>query len=220
MKNKIISICKLLGLYLILYLISTALFVGLFHTPFLKNMDVLMYRGTVFVFVSGMFAALLMVICMRILPSGFITFKDIILLFCGCCCVNMVFFTLIPVTVERSVSVFMLSYMDENDTIDLTEDDICKIFVDKYVNEYGAFKKRFHEQIVTGSIRQNKDGSYSITERGKWIVEMFRTVSEWFCTDERLVKPNLVKATVMMGNQKRRRGENKNEMSLYYHSSL
>ena len=67
---------------------------------------------------------MLMLFCMRVMPKGWITVKDVILLFCGCCCVNMVLFTLIPVTVERSVSVFMLSYMDQNEELQFTQKDI------------------------------------------------------------------------------------------------
>ena len=116
----------------------------------------------------------------------------------------MVFFTLIPVTVERSVSVFMLSYMDTytaetentanvsgdgNLNGHFTQDQIAEIFVDKYVNEYGAFDKRFDEQLTTGSIEQNADGTYSITDKGRFIVKMFRLISDVFDTDKRLVQP-------------------------------
>ena len=106
------------------------------------------------------------------------------------CCVNMVLFTLIPVTVERSVSVFMLSYMDENSDRSFTEDDVQQIFTDKYVKDYGAFEKRFEEQIATGTLKDNGDGTYSITPAGRKIVTMFRTVADWFNTDKRLVYPN------------------------------
>ena len=106
------------------------------------------------------------------------------------CCVNTVLFTLIPVTVERSVSVFMLSYMEENSDQTFTQDSVGEVFTEKYVTDYGAFEKRFVEQVATGTIEENADGSYSITERGKFIVKMFRTVAEWFDTDRRLVYPN------------------------------
>jgi len=106
------------------------------------------------------------------------------------CCVNTVLFTLIPVTVERSVSVFMLSYMEENSDQTFTQESVGEVFTSKYVEDYGAFEKRFNEQVATGTIRQNPDGTYSITESGEFIVNAFRTVAEWFDTDRRLVYPN------------------------------
>ena len=40
------------------------------------------------------------------------------------CCVNTVLFVLVPVTVERSVSVFMLSYMEENSDQTFTQESV------------------------------------------------------------------------------------------------
>lgn len=71
-----------------------------------------------------------------------------------------------------------------------TQDSVGDIFTSKYVSDYGAFDKRFDEQIVTGTLDENADGSYSINDRGRFIVRMFRTVAKWFNTDQRLVYPN------------------------------
>ena len=182
------SIVLLVVIYAVIYIACSALFVGLFHTGLLKNMEVLMYRGIAFIILTGVVAAVIMGVLRKF--WGFITVRDIIMMFCIFCCVNTVLFTLIPVTVERSVSVFMLSYMEENSDQTFTQDSVGEVFTTKYVEDYGAFEKRFNEQVETGTIVENPDGSYSITERGKFIVKMFRTVAEWFDTDRRLVYPN------------------------------
>lgn len=189
MKEKVKEALKLVGWYIIIYVLVTVLFVLLFHTPILKGMEVLMYRGMVFIFITGLLAGVILWVLKCVLKLSYVSFKDVILLFCGVCCVNMVIFTLIPVTVERSVSVFMLSYMEENDGYYTTQ-DIEEIFVDKYVNDYGAFDKRFNEQVVSGNIEENDDGTYSITENGERVVKLFRIVAKWFDTDQRLVYPN------------------------------
>ena len=182
------SVIALIGIYALIYVVCTALFIGLFHTDILKNMEVLMYRGVAFIVMTGVIAAVVMGIIRKF--WGFVTVRDIIMMFVIFCCVNMVFLTLVPVTVERSVSVFMLSYMDENSDLSFTQESVGEVFTSKYVEDYGAFEKRFDEQVVTGTIEQNPDGSYSITERGRFIVKMFRTIAEWFDTDRRLVYPN------------------------------
>lgn len=182
------SIFVLIGLYVLIYLVCTALFIGLFHTGLLRNMEVLMYRGVAFIVITGIVAAVIMGVIRKF--WGFITVRDIIMMFVIFCCVNMVFLTLIPVTVERSVSVFMLSYMEENSDQTFTEESVGEVFTSKYVEDYGAFEKRFEEQVVTGTIRQNEDGTYSITESGEFVVKMFRTIADWFDTDRRLVYPN------------------------------
>lgn len=189
MKVNVKEVLKLIGLYFLIYIFVTVVFVLLFHTPLLRGMEVMMYRGIVFIIITGILAGVILWVIKRVFKISYVTIKDVILLFCGVCCVNMVLFTLIPVTVERSVSVFMLSYMEENDG-NYTTQDIEDIFVDKYVNEYGAFDKRFNEQIVSGNIEMNDDGTYSITDNGRTVVKMFRTVAKWFNTDQRLVYPN------------------------------
>ena len=182
------SVIALIGIYAIIYLVCSAMFIGLFHTEILKNMEVLMYRGIAFIVITGIVAAVVMGIVRKF--WGFITVRDIIMMFVIFCCVNTTLFVLVPVTVERSVSVFMLSYMEENSDQTFTQDSVGEVFTSKYVNDYGAFEKRFNEQVETGTIKQNPDGSYSITESGKFVVKAFRMVADWFGTDKRLVYPN------------------------------
>ena len=182
------SVVALIGIYVLIYLVCSALFIGLFHTGLLKDMEVLMYRGVAFIVITGVVSAVIMAIARKL--WGFITVRDIIMMFVIFCCVNMVIFTLVPVTVERSVSVFMLSYMDENSDQTFTQESVGEVFTAKYVDDYGAFEKRFDEQVVTGTIEQNPDGTYSITDRGRFVVKMFRLIAEWFDTDRRLVYPN------------------------------
>ncbi len=182
------KILGLIGIYIAIYVVCTALFIALFHTPVLANMKVLMYRGIGLLILSGILAAVVMGIIRKFWK--FITVRDIIMVFVIFCCVNMVLFTLIPVTVERSVSVFMLSYMDENSDQSFTKEDIGEIFTSKYVNDFGAFDKRFDEQLVTGTLIDNGDGTYTISDEGRFIVTMFRGVSKMFNTDQRLVYPN------------------------------
>lgn len=182
------SVFALIGVYALIYIVCTALFIALFHTSFLAGMDVLMYRGAAFIIITGTVSAVIMGVIRKF--WGFVTIRDIIMMFVIFCCVNMVFLTLIPVTVERSVSVFMLSYMEENSDQTFTEESVGEVFTTKYVEDYGAFEKRFHEQVETGTIVENPDGTYSITDSGRFVVKMFRTIADWFGTDQRLVYPN------------------------------
>ncbi|MCR4624909.1 MAG: hypothetical protein K5795_02920 [Lachnospiraceae bacterium] len=175
--------------YAVLYVVSFFLLVLLIRLPIFSGMHVLMYRGIVLIVISGIIASVLMVLFKKLKGITWLSAKDVVLVFILCCSINMVFFTLIPVTVERSVSVFMLSYMDTFDERTYTEDEISEIFVDKYVTEYGAFEKRFDEQLTTGTIEKNADGSYSITSKGRLIVKLFRLISDVFETDKRLVDP-------------------------------
>lgn len=181
------KIGKIIGVYLTIYVLCSVIFIALFHTPILKGMEVLMYRGIVFIIMAGLMSMLGMFLCTKKWKELF-DIKDVILMFLGFCSVNMVLFTLIPVTVERSVSVFTLSYMEENPQA-YTVEEMEEIFNEKYVQEFQAFDKRFKEQIVSGNVDETEDG-FVLNERGKFTVKFFRTVAAMFGTDERLIYPN------------------------------
>ena len=120
------SVIKLILVYIVIYLVCSLMFVGLFHTGLLKSMNVLMYRGIAFIVLTGIIAAIVMGIVRKFWK--FVTIRDIIMMFVIFCCVNTVIFTLVPVTVERSVSVFMLSYMDENSDKTFTQESVGELF--------------------------------------------------------------------------------------------
>lgn len=187
MKQTLKRIGKIIGIYIGIYIICSGIFVALFHTSLLANLHVLMYRGIVYLVLAGVVAAVCMGICTKRWKNLF-DIKDVILMFLGFCSVNMVLFTLIPVTVERSVSVFTLSYMQENPGV-YTVSDMEDIFHETYVCEFQAFDKRFEEQIVSGNVEE-KDSGYVLTKRGEFTVKFFRAVSSLFNTDERLIYPN------------------------------
>jgi len=175
--------------YSVLYVISFFAVVLLIRLPLFKGINVLMYRGIIMIIIAGALASCLLVLFRKWKKISWLKTKDAVMVFIITCCINMVFFTLIPVTVERSVSVFMLSYMDTYNEKSFTREDIEEVFEKKYVDEYGAFEKRFEEQISTGTIKRNEDESYSITSKGSFIVGLFRLISNMYDTDKRLVYP-------------------------------
>lgn len=183
------EILYLFLMYIGLYTVSFLILIVLIRMPLFRSINILMYRGVVMIIIAGIIASLLMALFMKWKKASWLSAKDVIFVFIISCCINMVFFTLFPVTVERSVSVFMLSLMDENSEIAYSEEQITAIFVDKYVDEYGAFEKRFEEQSITGTIEKNADGTYSITDKGRFFVKVFRLISDIFDTDKSLVHP-------------------------------
>ena len=54
------NVLKLIGLYILIFLACSVLFVALFHTPLLAGMQVLMYRGVAFIIITGVIAAVIM----------------------------------------------------------------------------------------------------------------------------------------------------------------
>ena len=170
-------------------LVSTVMFVVLFHTPIFRDLGVFFYRGVILLVIAALFSAFLAWAGMRIFKKLDMDIKDMIAVFCIFFGVTLGWFILIPVTVERSISVYMLSYMDENDSAEITSEEFGNIFYDSYIEDFGAFEKRFKEQEVSGNIEVKNDG-YVITDSGRFIVNMFRVCANLFDTDKWLVYPN------------------------------
>ena len=94
-------------------------------------------------------------------------------------CVTLSYFTLLPVTVERSVSVYMLGHMATHEKEDFFPEQFEQIFYDNYVVKNKAMLKRFKEQEITGSIEKDEKG-YRITTKGKYLVKLFYFVGKLF----------------------------------------
>jgi hypothetical protein len=151
------------------FIIGFLVFILLFQTPFLSGM-VLFYRGIVFLTLVTFVVALIFRICWRhnIASSAVIFF-----------CITLVFFTHLPVTAERSISVFLLGYMNKNSSKTVSTDELSRAFTDTYVNEQQALSKRLNEQIATGTIVKGGDG-YTITPRGKLLMRLYSWIADIF----------------------------------------
>lgn len=191
--SKLKKIIITILLYFTVWMVCTILFIGLFHISVINKLNVFFYRGCIFLLFCTVLAFILIIVAGVYIKRLELSLKDAFMvsgLFFG---ITLGWFSLIPTTVERSISVFMLSYMEENPTEDgISAEEFGDIFYEKYIQEYGAFEKRFHEQEVSGTIIpvSNEADGYVITDRGRFIVDMFRLFSELFNTEEWLVYPN------------------------------
>lgn len=159
----------------------------LFHTALFANVKVLMYRGILLIVVTGIILAVFYYVINKITKGkGCLSrfeAKDIFAAIIVFMCIKLMFFTLVPVTVERSVSVFTLSKIAfmENQTI--SKPEMEEIFIDEYVDKNDAFGKRIDEQLVTGSIKKNADDTYTLTNRGNFLVNFFRFIGKLYNAD-------------------------------------
>ena len=196
----------LTAIYAVLFLAGSVCFVISFHTPLFARIDVFFYRGLILILFWGMVLAAAMLALRAFLdrpgaarhgngaPSrwkGLITVRDVLLLFTAFCCVQTVLFTHLPVTADRSISVFMLGHFADNPEESFTESEIEEFFIRRYVGDYGAFSKRFHEQEETGTIAQDENGDgWQITENGRRLMRLYEQIARWFALDEKLIHPD------------------------------
>ena len=185
MKNSIYYIIFLC----VTFIISMFISILLFRTTIFSFCHVLMYRGILIILLTGIIMVVALVILLNVIRKKiaseklFFGERDIFNVFVIYVCIHMMFFTLVPVTVERSVSVFTLSQMEEEPDDTFTKEEAENVFINKYIGINDAFGKRFDEQIVTGSIKENGDGSYTLTGRGHFIVALFRFIGKIYNAD-------------------------------------
>ena len=181
------SVIKNEVLYFIILLIITTIFsvilhIGLLHTGIFKKMDVLFYRGIfLLILVVIIIAFILLFLKDKYLK---INIKDIICIVIVIFSFNLTFFTLVPVTIDRSITVFTLGKFDKAIEKSLTKEEMEKIFIDDYVYEKGAFDKRFKEQVTTGSIKKDDNSDkYMLTDRGKTLIKLFELIGRLYNVD-------------------------------------
>jgi len=169
---------KIFLLYCLFFTLGTGFFISLFHTKLLNNIDILFYRGIGLLIISSIFLLTVMILYRKI-SHGFFTVRDLILSLVLFFCVNLTFFTHLPVTAERSISVFLLDYFNKNSDRYLTKEEVTKIFIDKYLYKNKAMEKRLHEQIFSGNIKQEGE-KYKISNQGQNLMKFYRLIDVIF----------------------------------------
>lgn len=100
------------------------------------------------------------------------------------------FFTLDPMVIERSYTVYSLAdTTDHSDTV-YSAKDIKTQFIEGYIEKANESQKRIEEQVSIGNLEEVPGGS-RITEKGKNLVKLFRFIETIFSVpNENSIYPN------------------------------
>ncbi len=101
-------------------------------------------------------------------------------------CVLSSVFVLGPVTVDRSISVFMLSQF-ESAGKPLTVEDVKDRFVKTYVVDWAQMDRRVKEQQISGNLAPADGGGWTLTAQGRRFMEVARWMSWLVDADPRFV---------------------------------
>jgi hypothetical protein len=173
--------------YLVTLVGGSVLFVALFHTGLFTDVSVFFYRGILLLLVATLLTTLALVILWRTKLRDLLQIRDVLLLASLLFSANIVFFTHLPVTADRSISVFMLGYLNEHGG-EMTKAQIEDLIVRQYIQEDGAVDKRLEEQLVSGDLVQTGD-TYRISEQGKRLMGLYKVIAELFGLDRGNVAP-------------------------------
>lgn len=101
---------------------------------------------------------------------------------------NICFLVLLPVTIDRSVSVYLLSTIEQRQQAGVSPSELERLFVAGYVRKMDAVGRRIAEQKASGNITVDGKGQVRLTEQGLRFLRISRLLAPLFGTDLRYVR--------------------------------
>lgn len=160
-----------------------AVYVLLFWAGVASSIGILFYRGIALALVAALVTGIIAIWPARRTsdPSLPVAAAALSLSF------NICFLVLLPVTVDRSVTVYLLSTIEQRQQSGLSSSQLQRAFVDDYVVKMGAIDRRIDEQRRSGNIVVTPQGKIQLTAQGKRFMDLSRLVARVFKTDPRFV---------------------------------
>ena len=159
------------------------IYLGLTNTPLFAGIAILFYRGILLCAVSAIVLAAALALATRWKP---LALETIVAAAALSFAFNLSFLVIFPVTIDRSISVFLLAEIEAHDGIDTPE--LQRLFVDRYVRDMAQIDRRVAEQTQSGNITL-ENGHIRLTERGRRFLALSRNIGRAFATDPRFVRP-------------------------------
>lgn len=168
------------------YLLS--IIIGLFILIFITNIHLLYFIKIVFyrgVFLSFLSTCILAVAGLLLYKRMRIDLPTLVGAIATSLSFNLCFLVLFPVTVDRSISVFLLARIESNPN-GLSEKELTQIFMKEYIINMTQIHRRIEEQNLSGNINIVNDRIY-ISNQGSNFLKTSRVISNLFDTDKRFV---------------------------------
>lgn len=163
----------------------------LLRTPLLASQKAFLYRLLLLTALCCMLLlALDAVVFLKRESVGGINFSSSVLCIGLATLFMSLFFSLGPMTIERSYTVFSLADMAEHPTVVYSPEEIKNRFIEGYIEGAQESQKRIDEQVYIGNMEET-DGGYQITEKGVRLIKLMRFVESIFpVPDENSIYPN------------------------------
>jgi hypothetical protein len=164
-------------------LLGFAVYVLLFWVGGAASITILFYRGVALAFIAALLTGLAAAWLARRLGDRSLPIAAAVVSLS----LNICFLVLLPVTVDRSVTVYLLSTIDRQGGAGIDARGLERAFIDGYVVKMGAIDRRLDEQIRSGNIAIARDGKVHLTNQGHRFMNFSRIVAWLFDTDPRFV---------------------------------
>lgn len=175
--------------YSVVIVLFSLLYALLSHLPFLESWSpVFYYRMNMALLLTVAVAGGLLWGARKYAHLAFAV-KDAICSLLVASLLNFAFLSLILVSLDRSISVYLLSYMASHEEQSFTIAALEHIFLQGYVKGSGAMSRRMMEQIATGTVVEKDPDVYQISAGGKQMVDTWRLLSEVYPVDKHFLYP-------------------------------
>jgi hypothetical protein len=176
-------------------LLGVAMFVAAFPAGVLGSIGILFYRGLAVLLLVTAAHAVLMALLLRALRRGRRRRRvapgpgHLVPVVVLAAALNLAFFVLVPVNLDRAISVFLLAWMDRHGAAaTVPRPALEEAFAQIYIERYAAIDRRIAEQLASGNIVATPEG-YRLTARGRAFVAFARFVGAIFSVDTRFLYP-------------------------------
>jgi len=177
---------------LIIYVLGTPLFLLLFILGFKVGLfssdPIIFYRGLKILLLTSFIQWLSLTLVINYLFKRKISVANAFASTMAGLALCATFLIVVPVSLDRSVSVFLLGYMN-NIGRPVSEKELETILISKYVQEYGSIDRRMGEQIASGNIVETDNGKYRLTTRGENFIFISKKIAKYFSVDEKFLDP-------------------------------
>ena len=177
------SLLKTAAFQIVVLTFSFVLFVVFFKLPIFKNINILFYRGIVILVVSSFCTLATLLLIKKKWPKKLYGYKDMFYAVVCAFCLILVFFTHMPVTADRSMTIFLLGSMNRSPDKSFTKADLTKVFIEDYVINRDNIEKRIDEQMYSGNIQKSGLG-YRITSGGRALIKFYIFIANIFGIDK------------------------------------
>jgi hypothetical protein len=159
------NILKILLTYVSVFTIFTTLYLLMFNTQLFAFQKVLFYRGITLLIVNFFIFLFIAIFVNKKFKSNFETLLAAIIVSAS---INLSLFVVLPVTFERSVTMYLLRSLNENRINScggLTKEQLEEKLINQYIIKNKAIDKRINEQELINFISNNQ--CVSITKKAK-----------------------------------------------------
>ena len=158
----------------------------LFWVGFLHRISIVFYRGLVLIAIAEVFCFVVLLLACRKWPTW--KPRDAVSACAFAAGTAVCLLIVLPVTIDRSISVFLLTQMAAQPDRAFTPSELRTVFFDVYLDQYRQIERRLEEQQTSGNVIPAGTG-FRITPQGLAFVRFARGMSGVFQTDPRFVTP-------------------------------